>query len=284
VQCSGGSPCRPCRNRAVDSEVQERSLRFRNLHRGEGIRVHRRVPAQDHPHIYTQSQGVGWAIKRRLVMVLPSLSRSGKFPSAQLEHGDIVVGARTLWNIELGPGFMSRLIRPVFTTWLGSTRCFRGGRVIARASSLALSTRRSTGPKSRLGIVASDLRVKNPAISPRIFLIILKISSNSVVVRSYHRRGVKRFLPIRNFVRYQLMVIPIYYFQQSKRVLIMGISMSSPTSGFRKWSEAHDPKIADSPTVAGEAAVIPVPALDQPIVTPEEQPHRPWRVPAAGTL
>ena len=45
----------------------------------------------------------------------------------------------------------------------------------------------------------------------------------------------------------------------------MGISMSSPTSGFRKWSEAHDPKIRDARAVAGEAAVIPVPALDQPI-------------------
>jgi hypothetical protein len=32
-------------------EVQERPLRFRNLHRGEGIRVHRRVPAAGHPHI-----------------------------------------------------------------------------------------------------------------------------------------------------------------------------------------------------------------------------------------
>jgi len=65
---------------------------------------------------------------------------------------------------------------------------------------------------------------------------------------------------------------------------IMAISMSSPTSGFRKWSEAHDPKILDARAVAGEAAVIPVPALDQPIKTPEEQPHRPWRVPSAGTL
>jgi hypothetical protein len=64
----------------------------------------------------------------------------------------------------------------------------------------------------------------------------------------------------------------------------MGVSMSSPTSGFRKWSEAHDPKIPDARAVAGEAAVIPVPALDQPIKTPEEQPHRPWRVPSAGTL
>ena len=63
----------------------------------------------------------------------------------------------------------------------------------------------------------------------------------------------------------------------------MGLSMNSPTSGFRKWSEAHDPKIAGARAVAGKPAV-PVPALDQAIITPEEQPHRPWRVPGAGTL
>jgi len=64
----------------------------------------------------------------------------------------------------------------------------------------------------------------------------------------------------------------------------MGISMSNPTSGFRKLSEAHDPKTAAARAVAGEAAVIAVPDLDQAIMTPEEQPHRPWRVPAVGTL
>jgi len=69
-----------------------------------------------------------------------------------------------------------------------------------------------------------------------------------------------------------------------KRMPVVGISMSSPTSGFRKWSEAHDPKIAAARAVAGEAAVIPVPDLDQGTITPEEQPHRPWRVPGAGTL
>jgi hypothetical protein len=65
---------------------------------------------------------------------------------------------------------------------------------------------------------------------------------------------------------------------------IMGISMSSPTSGFRKWSEAHDPQIADARGVAGEAAVIPVPDLDQGMMTPEEQPHHPWLVPGTGAL
>jgi hypothetical protein len=64
----------------------------------------------------------------------------------------------------------------------------------------------------------------------------------------------------------------------------MGISMNSRTSGFRKWSEAHDPKIAGARAVAGEAAVISAPELDQRVTTPEEQPHRPWLVPGAGAL
>jgi hypothetical protein len=61
----------------------------------------------------------------------------------------------------------------------------------------------------------------------------------------------------------------------------MGISINSPTSGFRKWSEAHDPKVAGARAVA---AVIAVPDLDQGMMTPDEQPHRPWLVPGAGTL
>lgn len=64
----------------------------------------------------------------------------------------------------------------------------------------------------------------------------------------------------------------------------MDIAMNSPTSGFRKWSEPHDPKIAGSRAVTGEAAVISVPDLDKGMTIPEEQPHRPWLVPGAGTL
>jgi hypothetical protein len=62
----------------------------------------------------------------------------------------------------------------------------------------------------------------------------------------------------------------------------MGISMNSRTSGFRKWSEAHDPKIIGSRVV--EAAVISAPELDPPVKTPEKLPHGPWLVPGAGTL
>ena len=62
----------------------------------------------------------------------------------------------------------------------------------------------------------------------------------------------------------------------------MGISMTVRTSGFRKWSEAHDPKIAVR-AVAAAAAVISAP-VDQGLMTPTEQPHRPWLVPGAGRL
>ena len=64
----------------------------------------------------------------------------------------------------------------------------------------------------------------------------------------------------------------------------MGISMNSRTSGFRKWSEAHDPKIVTARAAAGEDAVVAAPDLDIGLMTPEEQPHRPWLVPGAGTL
>jgi hypothetical protein len=64
----------------------------------------------------------------------------------------------------------------------------------------------------------------------------------------------------------------------------MSISMSSPTSGFRKWSEAHDPKIAAARAAAAKVAAVPAPDPDQGAMTPDEQPHRPCLVPGAGTL
>jgi hypothetical protein len=95
----------------------------------------------------------------------------------------------------------------------------------------------------------------------------------------------KEFLPITKFCSLSVDGRPHILFSTiQNRMPIMGISMSSPTSGFRKWSEAHDPKIPDARAAAGEAAVIPVPVLDQPIMKPEKPPHRPWRVPGAGTL
>ena len=64
----------------------------------------------------------------------------------------------------------------------------------------------------------------------------------------------------------------------------MGISMNTRTRGFRKWSEAHEPKIAAARAAAGEAAVIAAPEVDQAVTTPKEQPHQPWLVPGINTL
>jgi hypothetical protein len=74
------------------------------------------------------------------------------------------------------------------------------------------------------------------------------------------------------------------YSEIQKRTPIMGISMTSSTSGFRKWSEAHDPKIAAARALAGEAAVASTLDLDKGLMTPEEQSHRPWLVPGTGKL
>jgi hypothetical protein len=64
----------------------------------------------------------------------------------------------------------------------------------------------------------------------------------------------------------------------------MGISINSRTSGFRKWANAHDPRIAGAPTVTDDAAIISATDPDQPVTAPEEQLHRPWLVPGAGRL
>jgi hypothetical protein len=47
----------------------------------------------------------------------------------------------------------------------------------------------------------------------------------------------------------------------------MGISMNSGTSGFRKWSETHDPKITAARAVVGEAAFIPAPKIVQTVTS-----------------
>jgi hypothetical protein len=55
---------------------------------------------------------------------------------------------------------------------------------------------------------------------------------------------------------------------------------ASGANGFKKWSIAHPPSSNDDET----PIAIAVPALDEPIMTPPEQPHRPWLVPGWGTL
>jgi hypothetical protein len=58
----------------------------------------------------------------------------------------------------------------------------------------------------------------------------------------------------------------------------------SRTKGFMKWSDAHPERLAEARTVASEIAVIAAPDLAQAVMTPAEQPHRPWLVAGAGTL
>jgi len=99
-------------------------------------------------------------------------------------------------------------------------------------------------------------------------------------------KDAKKFFPDnRKVVQYDFKNHPhISHSRFQKRTPIMGISMNSSTSGFRKWSEAHDPKITAARAAAREAAVIPAPELDQTLTTPEEQPHRPWLVPGTDAL
>ena len=55
---------------------------------------------------------------------------------------------------------------------------------------------------------------------------------------------------------------------------------ASGATGVKKWSIAHPPNSKDDET----SIAIAVPALDEPIMAPPEQPHRPWLVPGWGTL
>src|ERR1700730_10753836 len=91
------------------------------------------------------------------------------------------------------------------------------------------------------------------------------------------------FLPIAKTCSVRFKIVPICYILKFRKgPPTMGISMNSRTGGFRKGSEAHDPKIIGAPAV--EAAVISAPELDPPVKTPEKLPHGPWLVPGAGTL
>ena len=58
----------------------------------------------------------------------------------------------------------------------------------------------------------------------------------------------------------------------------------SRAKGFMRWCGAHPERLGEARTVASEGAVIAAPDLAQAVMTPAEQPHRPWLVPGAGTL
>ena len=65
----------------------------------------------------------------------------------------------------------------------------------------------------------------------------------------------------------------------------MGISMNPKMSGFMKWAEIHEPtKIDEAGTGAKEGGVTAAADVRQDGQTADQQPHRPWLVPAAGTL
>jgi hypothetical protein len=59
----------------------------------------------------------------------------------------------------------------------------------------------------------------------------------------------------------------------------------SCAKGFRKWADAHEPKInKDVRAGEGNGVVAADPDLDNGVMTSPEPPHRPWLVPGAGTL
>jgi hypothetical protein len=56
-------------------------------------------------------------------------------------------------------------------------------------------------------------------------------------------------------------------------------------NGFRKWSAAHPPAGNDDDHPGGATPIaLAAPELDDPLIAPPEQPHRPWLVPGTGTL
>jgi hypothetical protein len=60
---------------------------------------------------------------------------------------------------------------------------------------------------------------------------------------------------------------------------------ASGTNGFKKCCITHPPSRNDDDYPGGATPVaIAVPALDEPVMAPPEQPHRPWLVPGWGTL
>jgi hypothetical protein len=64
----------------------------------------------------------------------------------------------------------------------------------------------------------------------------------------------------------------------------MYISLADSCSrGFRKWADAHQPDDGNNPQVGGSAAGVIADPGDA-VMTPSEQPHRPWLVPGAGRL
>jgi len=65
----------------------------------------------------------------------------------------------------------------------------------------------------------------------------------------------------------------------------MDLHINNSTSGFRKWSEGQELKRSERARAGmGEGGVVVVPDVNEWVVAPEEQSHRPWLVPGAGKL
>jgi hypothetical protein len=59
----------------------------------------------------------------------------------------------------------------------------------------------------------------------------------------------------------------------------------SCAKGFRKWADAHEPKIKkDVRAGDGDGVAAAHPDLDNGLTTSAERPHRPWLVPGSWTL
>jgi hypothetical protein len=60
--------------------------------------------------------------------------------------------------------------------------------------------------------------------------------------------------------------------------------------GHKKWVDVYQPEVEeqtigkDVRAGAGDGVVAKDPDLDDTVITPPEQPHRPWLVPGVGTL
>lgn len=64
----------------------------------------------------------------------------------------------------------------------------------------------------------------------------------------------------------------------------MDISLTdSCARGCRKWADVHQPDDSNDGHDDGGAALVAADTAD-PVMTPLEQPHRPWLVPGAGRL
>jgi hypothetical protein len=66
---------------------------------------------------------------------------------------------------------------------------------------------------------------------------------------------------------------------------MVGISINSKISGFRKWAEAHPPiRIDEAGTGTMEERVAAATNVAEGGKALDQQPHRPWLVPGLGRL